>query len=125
MGYKSFSILYNDKVPTSRTINSKALSANITLSASDVGAAASSHTHTIGQISDLYANTVTITGTGTSTYTITNTQLKGFNYIVCGYQDVGYPENIVAALNSSTGVITLNFNRNFSGTVRVNYIAFK
>lgn len=33
------------KVPTSRTVNGKALSANVTLSASDVGAAASSHTH--------------------------------------------------------------------------------
>lgn len=33
------------KVPTSRTVNGKALSANITLSASDVGAASSSHDH--------------------------------------------------------------------------------
>ena len=33
------------KVPTSRTVNGKALSSNISLSASDVGAAASSHTH--------------------------------------------------------------------------------
>lgn len=33
------------KVPTSRTINGKALSANISLSASDVGAASSSHSH--------------------------------------------------------------------------------
>ena len=33
------------KVPTSRTVNGKALSADITLSASDVGAATSSHTH--------------------------------------------------------------------------------
>lgn len=33
------------KVPTSRTINNKPLSANITLSASDVGAAASTHDH--------------------------------------------------------------------------------
>ena len=33
------------KVPTSRTVNGKALSADITLSASDVGAAASGHTH--------------------------------------------------------------------------------
>lgn len=32
-------------VPTSRTVNSKALSANISLTAADVGAAASSHTH--------------------------------------------------------------------------------
>ena len=33
------------KVPTSRTINGKALSSNISLSASDVGASASGHTH--------------------------------------------------------------------------------
>ena len=33
------------KVPTSRTVNGKALTSNITLSASDVGAATSSHTH--------------------------------------------------------------------------------
>lgn len=32
-------------VPTSRTVNGKALSSNISLSAGDVGAAASSHTH--------------------------------------------------------------------------------
>ena len=37
------------KVPTSRTVNGKALSANISLTASDVGAAPSSHNH-----SDLY-----------------------------------------------------------------------
>lgn len=37
------------KVPTSRTINSKPLSANVTLSASDVGAASASHSH-----NDLY-----------------------------------------------------------------------
>lgn len=43
------------KVPTSRTVNGKALSSNITLSASDVGAAASSHTHTVSNISDLTA----------------------------------------------------------------------
>lgn len=35
----------NGKVPTSRTINNKALTANITLSASDVGAAPSTHSH--------------------------------------------------------------------------------
>ena len=35
----------SSKVPTSRKVNGKALTADITLSASDVGAAASSHTH--------------------------------------------------------------------------------
>ena len=33
------------KVPTSRTINNKPLTANVTLSASDVGAASSTHDH--------------------------------------------------------------------------------
>ena len=34
-----------EKVPTSRTVNGKALNSNITLTASDVGAAASNHNH--------------------------------------------------------------------------------
>lgn len=37
--------LADTKVPTSRTINGKALASDVTLSASDVGAATSSHTH--------------------------------------------------------------------------------
>ena len=37
-------------VPTSRTVNGKALSGNITLSASDVSAAASDHTHTYSEV---------------------------------------------------------------------------
>ena len=37
-------------VPTTRTVNGKALSANITLSASELGAAASSHTHSAANI---------------------------------------------------------------------------
>ena len=38
-------------VPTSRTVNSKALSADVTLTASDVGAAATSHAHPVADIS--------------------------------------------------------------------------
>lgn len=37
---------HSNYVPTSRTVNGKALSANISLTAADVGAAASNHTHT-------------------------------------------------------------------------------
>lgn len=50
-------------VPTSRTVNGKALSANITLTASDVGASATGHTH-------LYDTAVTTAGDG-ATYTAT------------------------------------------------------
>ena len=39
-------------VPTSRTINNKALSANISLTASDVGASATGHKHTKSEITD-------------------------------------------------------------------------
>ena len=50
-------------VPTSRTVNGKALSANITLSASDVSAAPASHTHTWSQISDRASCTISTSGT--------------------------------------------------------------
>ena len=43
--YAAASHTHDDYVPTSRTINSKALSSNISLTASDVGAAASTHSH--------------------------------------------------------------------------------
>jgi len=43
--YASASHTHDDYVPISRTINSKALSSNISLTASDVGAAASTHSH--------------------------------------------------------------------------------
>lgn len=40
----------NNKVPTTRKVNGKALSADITLSASDIGAAESSHNHAASMI---------------------------------------------------------------------------
>ena len=40
----------NGKVPTSRTVNGKALTGNISLSASDVGASATGHTHSFSDI---------------------------------------------------------------------------
>lgn len=42
---KALNDKFSSYVPTSRTVNGKALSANITLSAGDVGAAPASHTH--------------------------------------------------------------------------------
>lgn len=43
--YAASSHTHDDYVPTSRTINSKALSSNISLTASDVGAAEATHSH--------------------------------------------------------------------------------
>jgi len=53
-------------VPTTRTINSKALSSNVTLSASDVGAAESNHTHST---SDITSGTLPIARGGTNATT--------------------------------------------------------
>lgn len=47
-------------VPTSRTINSKALTSNISLTASDVGAAASGHTHTTSIATSTGTNQITL-----------------------------------------------------------------
>jgi len=49
-GAAAYSHTHSGYVPTTRTVNDKALSADVTLTASDVGAAASSHTHTWSQI---------------------------------------------------------------------------
>lgn len=63
-------------VPTSRTVNGKVLNANITLSASDVGAAASSHTHTKSQITD-FPTAMTPTAHNQAASTITAGTLAG------------------------------------------------
>lgn len=62
----------NGKVPTSRTINSKALTDNISLTYSDVGAAAASHTHSYlplsgGTVSGVVSITNTTASSSTST----------------------------------------------------------
>ena len=66
---------HSDYVPTTRTINSKALSGDISLTASDVGASASDHTHTLSMATstgtssiDLAADTKYQLTAGGSTY---------------------------------------------------------
>lgn len=58
----------HDYVPTTRTVNSKALSADISLTASDVGAASSSHTHDLSIASGGSSPTALSANT---TYTLT------------------------------------------------------
>ena len=54
-------------VPSSRTVNGKALSSDISLTYSDVGAAAGSHTHTIYSLQSIGTNPITSTADDTST----------------------------------------------------------
>lgn len=56
----------NSRVPTTRKVNGKALSADITLSASDVGAAASSHTHDYAATSHAHGNITNAGAIGTA-----------------------------------------------------------
>lgn len=61
-------------VPTSRTVNGKALSANITLSAGDVGAAASSHSHNYAGSNSAGGNAIWASGATYSQYTFCDKQ---------------------------------------------------
>lgn len=61
-------------VPTSRTVNGKALSSNITLSAGDVGAAASSHTHNYAGSNSAGGNATWANGATYSQYTFCDKQ---------------------------------------------------
>lgn len=104
-------------VPTSRTVNGKALSSNITLSAGDVGAAASSHSHNYAGSSSAggnanwangstYANysyndkPITTAGTGAA-YTASVSGLT----LVAGASFVMVPHTV-----STTTTPTLNVN---------------
>lgn len=81
----------NGKVPTSRTINGKALTGNITLSASDVGAAASSHSH-----SNYVALTTAQTITGVKTFNASN--------IFTGEQKFTHPTYCASITDSASGI---------------------
>ena len=59
-------------VPTSRTVNGKALSSNITLSAGDIGAAASSHSHNYAGSSSAGGSANWAKGADYANYTFSN-----------------------------------------------------
>ena len=90
-------------VPTSRTINGKALSANISLTASDVGAAASSHTHSTyvnqNAFSNISVNSSTISA---DTTTDTLTLVAGDN-ITLTPDTTNDKITIAASTSSSSG----------------------
>lgn len=86
-------------VPTSRTVNGKALSSNISLSASDVGAATSGHTHTLTLASSSDTSTVSLSA---------NTKYKltaGGNSIVFTTPADSAP---VTSVNGQTGAVNLS-----------------
>lgn len=103
-------------VPTSRTVNGKALSSNITLSAGDVGAAASSHSHNYAGSSSVGGDANWAMGATYSNYTFTehgvSTSGSGYAYtaFVSEFSQLSTGKSLVIIPNvtSTTTTPTLN-----------------
>ena len=104
-------------VPTSRTVNGKALSSNITLSAGDVGAAASSHSHNYAGSTSAGGNATWANGATYSQYTFCDKQTvtsgsgSAYTATVSGLSLVaGNSFVMVPHTTSTTTAPTLNVN---------------
>lgn len=100
-------------VPTSRTVNGKALSADIALSAADVGAAASSHTHAASDITSGVTNNTSTSSsiTGSTNLLTMNTLRYALNRTTSvGAADTSYTTYMArgAALRSSEATPSYN-----------------
>ena len=112
--------LKNSTVPTSRTINGKALSGDISLTYSDVGAAAASHTHTdinsevasVAVRNEINFPGINIHGraSGETMNTYKGSIRLDLNSVRNGYPDI---QQVNAAENAAVIVLTMN-NLNFS-----------
>lgn len=115
----------NDYVPNTRTINSKPLSANISLTASDVGAAASSHTHSYLPLSggtvtgtlttnkELYSNAAIISKRNSSPQLILqNANGAQLGSIYSGTSDGSYSDVLISVNSSSSDVVYFGFAKN-------------
>ena len=93
------------KVPTSRTVNGKALSSNISLTASDVGAAASSHSHNAATTSAAgfmsAADKTKLDGiaTGANKYSLPKASSSALGGVKIGFTESG--RNYPVELNSN------------------------
>lgn len=93
-------------VPTSRTVNGKALSANITLTASDVGAAPASHTHAAG---DITSGTLAVGRGGTGATTLTSgAALIGNGTGAVTTRAITNNTSASSAITGSTNLVTMN-----------------
>lgn len=97
-------ILYH-AVPQTRTVNGKALSSDINLTASDVGIVTGSYVYN---------------GEATTTITITDANVNGKTHVICGAQDAGNPPQR-ASISGSTITVYL---ASAVTVMRVNYICY-
>ena len=104
-------------VPTTRTINSKALSSNITLNASDVGASESTHSH---GMSDITSGILPVTkgGTGATTALDALTALGG-------KASSDFVMGVIVGNGQESKVTTLSFTPKFFIVYLLNYPPIK
>lgn len=93
------------KVPTSREVNGKSLSTDVSLNYSDVGAAAESHTHTKSQITDFPTslknpNSLTIKSGGTT--------LESYDGSASKTLDIVGGNNITVTPDTTNGKLTIS-----------------
>lgn len=113
-------------VPTSRTVNGKALSSNITLSAGDVGAAASSHSHNYAGSSSAGGSANWAKGADYANYAFSNNGVStsgsgsAYTATVSGFS-LGTGKSIVMIPNvtSTTTTPTLNVSGTGAKNIRM------
>lgn len=106
-------------VPTSRTINGKALSADISLSAADVGAAASSHTHAASDITSGVTNNTSTSSsiTGSTNLLTMNTLRYALNRTTSvGAADTSYTTYMARGMSLRSSAATPTYNGQIAWT---------
>ena len=109
--------LADTKVPNSRTVNGKSLASNITLSASDVGASASGHNHTITDLDGTLPIAKGGTGATTAATALTNlgitataAELNKMDGITATTAELNYVDGVTSSiqtqLNAKQATIT-------------------
>ena len=107
---------FSSYVPTSRTINGKALTGNITLSANDVGAAASSHTHSYLPLSGgTMSGVISHKGEGSYWDSREHVAVNGTSY----GQTAGHSYNPVVGQKTASGYWAMG---NLSGEEQLSFI---
>lgn len=113
-------------VPTSRTVNGKALSSNISLSAGDVGAAPSSHSHNYAGSSSAGGNANWANGANYANYTFSNNGVStsgsgsAYTVTVSGFSlATGKSIVMIPNVKSTTTAPTLNVSGTGAKTIRM------
>lgn len=108
---KALNDKFSSYVPTSRTVNGKALSSNITLSAGDVGAAPSGHSHNI--IADKGNHNEIASGTTPNAPTAGMASSSSGLYLTRSYGDEAAPAtygNILNVVGAGTGQLFMGWS---------------